>query len=75
MIDFEENELFNHAGEPKNRHADHEKAAERGSSQFFWKKKTNEGYENEQVDQPEISDLNNGFVSNIHFSQFIFPVK
>ena len=75
VIDFQKNELLNHAGEPKNGHAYHEKTAERCGSQFCRKKKTYEGYENKQVNQPEISDLDNGFVGDIQFSQFIFPVK
>ena len=75
MIDFQKNELLNHAGEPKNGHADHEKAAERGGCQFIWKKKTKEGHENKKIDQPEIGDLNDGFIRHVEFGQFIFPVK
>lgn len=75
MIDFEENKLLNHAGKPKNGHTNHKKPAQGCSGKILAKDEANQSHKNKQINEPEISNLNDGFVGDIQFSQFIFPVK
>ena len=75
MIDFEKNELLNHAGKPEYGHTDHKKPAQGCSGELIAEDEANQCHKHKQINEPEISNLNNGFVGNIHFCQLIFPVK
>jgi hypothetical protein len=74
MIDFQKNELLNHAGEPKTDMPIMKSGRDGVDVNSFGKRKQRRPRK-QKIDQPEIGDLNDGFIRHVEFGQFIFPVK